>query len=220
MIIYLFILFLGFVFIIILFVYVIVVFWINDYKVWLKFVLCWSFFSGVILGIGILMGGVWAYEVFSFGGYWAWDLVENMLLVFWFFFIVGIYINLIVNVIGYFICSMYIFYVLIFIFILYFIFLIWSGVLGDILVYVFMEMGLEIQLILLIGFYIVLLVVLIGKCYNSIFVFQKEEVIVFWEFWMFIGLLVLLFLGFIILVFIFLLVYNKIMMYFNLDYIG
>jgi len=29
------------------------------------------------LGIGILLGGRWAYEVLGWGGYWAWDPVEN-----------------------------------------------------------------------------------------------------------------------------------------------
>ncbi len=32
----------------------------------------WSF-----LTLGILLGGWWAYEVLSWGGYWAWDPVEN-----------------------------------------------------------------------------------------------------------------------------------------------
>ena len=32
----------------------------------------WSF-----LTVGITLGGLWAYEVLSWGGYWAWDPVEN-----------------------------------------------------------------------------------------------------------------------------------------------
>lgn len=32
----------------------------------------WSF-----LTLGVLLGGWWAYEVFSWGGYWTWDPVEN-----------------------------------------------------------------------------------------------------------------------------------------------
>jgi cytochrome c-type biogenesis protein CcmF len=38
----------------------------------------WSF-----LGLGILLGGWWAYEVLSWGGYWAWDPVENASLMPW-----------------------------------------------------------------------------------------------------------------------------------------
>ncbi len=38
----------------------------------------WSF-----LTVGILLGGWWAYEVLSWGGYWAWDPVENASLMPW-----------------------------------------------------------------------------------------------------------------------------------------
>jgi len=38
----------------------------------------WSFLS-----LGILLGGWWAYEVLSWGGYWAWDPVENASLMPW-----------------------------------------------------------------------------------------------------------------------------------------
>ncbi len=38
----------------------------------------WSFLS-----LGILLGGWWAYEVLSWGGYWAWDPVENASLLPW-----------------------------------------------------------------------------------------------------------------------------------------
>ncbi|HEX2369364.1 MAG TPA: cytochrome c-type biogenesis CcmF C-terminal domain-containing protein [Acidimicrobiia bacterium] len=38
----------------------------------------WSF-----LTVGITLGGLWAYEVLSWGGYWAWDPVENASLLPW-----------------------------------------------------------------------------------------------------------------------------------------
>ena len=41
-------------------------------------VVAWSF-----LTIGITLGGWWAYEVLSWGGYWAWDPVENASLMPW-----------------------------------------------------------------------------------------------------------------------------------------
>jgi cytochrome c-type biogenesis protein CcmF len=40
--------------------------------------IAWSF-----LTLGILLGGWWAYEVLSWGGYWAWDPVENASLMPW-----------------------------------------------------------------------------------------------------------------------------------------
>lgn len=57
--------------------------WKRDFTGWQKPALTWTFFSIMILGTGILMGGAWAYEALSFGGFWAWDPVENSSLVPW-----------------------------------------------------------------------------------------------------------------------------------------
>lgn len=40
-------------------------------------------FSWLLLGIGIGLGSVWAYYELAFGGYWAWDPVENASLLPW-----------------------------------------------------------------------------------------------------------------------------------------
>ena len=40
-----------------------------------------------ILGLGISMGGLWAYETQGWGGFWAWDPVENVSLVPWLFLV-------------------------------------------------------------------------------------------------------------------------------------
>ena len=37
----------------------------------------WMLFSWIILTIGITLGGHWAYQELGWGGYWAWDPVEN-----------------------------------------------------------------------------------------------------------------------------------------------
>lgn len=37
----------------------------------------WSLVSWFFLGFGILLGSKWAYEELGWGGYWAWDPVEN-----------------------------------------------------------------------------------------------------------------------------------------------
>jgi cytochrome c-type biogenesis protein CcmF len=88
-------LFLGFASTSIPFAFAMAGFMHKDHKGWLKPVLPWALFSGMILGTGILMGGAWAYEALSFGGYWAWDPVENMSLVPWLILIAGIHTNLI-----------------------------------------------------------------------------------------------------------------------------
>lgn len=50
---------------------------------WIGRALPWTLFSWGILGAGIFLGGLWAYKVLGWGGYWAWDPVENSSLVPW-----------------------------------------------------------------------------------------------------------------------------------------
>jgi len=50
---------------------------------WIKYVRRWTLFSWFFLGTGILLGGKWAYEELGWGGYWAWDPVENASLMPW-----------------------------------------------------------------------------------------------------------------------------------------
>ena len=44
---------------------------------WFRTTRRWTLFAWLFLSIGILLGGRWAYEVLGWGGYWAWDPVEN-----------------------------------------------------------------------------------------------------------------------------------------------
>ena len=53
----------------------------ND--VWFRTTRRWTLFSWFFLGIGILMGSYWAYIELGWGGYWAWDPVENASLMPW-----------------------------------------------------------------------------------------------------------------------------------------
>jgi cytochrome c-type biogenesis protein CcmF len=50
---------------------------------WLDMVRRWALFAWLFLGAGILMGAYWAYLELGWGGYWAWDPVENSSLVPW-----------------------------------------------------------------------------------------------------------------------------------------
>ena len=43
----------------------------------------WTIFTWFFLGTGILLGSKWAYEELGWGGYWAWDPVENASLIPW-----------------------------------------------------------------------------------------------------------------------------------------
>jgi cytochrome c-type biogenesis protein CcmF len=44
---------------------------------WLERTHRWALLAWVFLTFGILLGGWWSYEVLGWGGYWAWDPVEN-----------------------------------------------------------------------------------------------------------------------------------------------
>lgn len=44
---------------------------------WLRTLRRWLTFSWSWLTLGIMLGGWWSYEVLGWGGYWAWDPVEN-----------------------------------------------------------------------------------------------------------------------------------------------
>jgi len=44
---------------------------------WIRSVRRWALFSWAFLSLGNLLGARWAYEVLGWGGYWAWDPVEN-----------------------------------------------------------------------------------------------------------------------------------------------
>ena len=44
-----------------------------------------TYMAWLLLTIGIALGGVWAYEVLGWGGYWAWDPVETASLLPWLF---------------------------------------------------------------------------------------------------------------------------------------
>jgi cytochrome c-type biogenesis protein CcmF len=46
-------------------------------RAWLDRTHRWSMVAWIFLTFGILLGGWWSYEVLGWGGYWAWDPVEN-----------------------------------------------------------------------------------------------------------------------------------------------
>ncbi|EDM75347.1 putative cytochrome c-type biogenesis protein CcmF [Plesiocystis pacifica SIR-1] len=51
---------------------------------WQRSVRRWTLFSWSFLSFGLVLGGLWAYEELGWGGYWAWDPVENAGLIPWF----------------------------------------------------------------------------------------------------------------------------------------
>ncbi len=141
-------LFLGFALTLVPFAFAVAGLWRNDLSGWLKPALTWTFTGIMVLGVGILMGGAWAYEALNFGGFWAWDPVENASLVPW-LTLVGAGHLIIVNrkkensLFTALFLSM-----ISFILVLYSTFLTRSGVLGDTSVHSFTDNGMTAQLLL------------------------------------------------------------------------
>jgi cytochrome c-type biogenesis protein CcmF len=52
-------------------------------NVWLPLVKRWLFAAWLVLTLGLTLGMIWAYEVLGWGGFWAWDPVENAGLLPW-----------------------------------------------------------------------------------------------------------------------------------------
>jgi len=50
---------------------------------WITLVRRWTLVAWGLLGAGIILGGKWAYMELGWGGYWAWDPVENASLMPW-----------------------------------------------------------------------------------------------------------------------------------------
>ncbi len=80
-------LFVGFASTLIPFCFAVAGLWTKKLNEWMTPVLPWIYFGIMILGTGVLMGGAWAYESLTFGGFWAWDPVENASLFPWLTFV-------------------------------------------------------------------------------------------------------------------------------------
>ncbi|UAY54038.1 cytochrome c biogenesis protein CcsA [Arachidicoccus terrestris] len=171
---------------------------LNKDHSWTKPAVSWAAFSGGILSLGIMMGGAWAYESLNFGGYWAWDPVENASMVPWLIMVAGLHTNLVFNHSRYSLKTTYIFYILSFSFILYSTFLTRSGILGDTSVHAFTGADMSLQLILFILVFFIPALWLFFKNKKDMPTVKKEEELYSREFWMFIGSLVLFLSGLII----------------------
>lgn len=185
-------LFLGFASTLVPFAFCMAALFNKDYKGWVKPALPWAYFSVMILGVGILMGGAWAYEALSFGGFWAWDPVENSSLVPWITMVGAAHLLLIAKNRNTGLPSAFFLTIVSFLLVLYSTFLTRSGVLGDSSVHSFVDLGLSGQLLIYLFFFIVISFGMLIFRYRHIPKSKKDDELSSREFWMFIGSLVLL----------------------------
>ncbi|HEY4062195.1 MAG TPA: cytochrome c biogenesis protein CcsA [Puia sp.] len=184
-------LFLGFSSTIVPFAYAIAGLWKRQYGDWVRPAIPWTLFSACVLGTGIMMGAAWAYESLSFGGYWAWDPVENASMVPWLVLIAGLHTMVVYNATGHSLRATHFFFITQFVLVLYSTFLTRSGILGDLSVHAFVESGMNTQLFLFVLVFLAPAYALFIGRYKKIPHIAKEEDTGSREFWMFIGSLVL-----------------------------
>lgn len=204
-------LFLGFASCTIPFAFAVAALWRKDYKGWIKPALPWTVLAVCILGVGILMGAIWAYESLSFGGYWAWDPVENASLVPWLILVAGLHTMLIYRHSGYSLRTALLFIVLTFIFVIYSTYLTRSGDLQETSVHAFTGTGMVTQLRILLTMLCLPPLVLYLIRYSKIPAIVREEKTWSREFWMFIGALVFVISAFFVIAGTSLPVFNKIL---------
>lgn len=185
------ILFLGFATTIVPFAYAVSALWKREYDGWIKPMLPWALFSAAILGTGVMLGAAWAYESLTFGGFWAWDPVENASMVPWLVMICGIHTALAYKHSGHSLRITFFFFILAFLLILYSTFLTRSGILGDTSVHSFTDLGMNTQLLLFLAVFVVPALALFGVRYKAIPSLKQEEALDSREFWLFVGALIL-----------------------------
>lgn len=185
-------LFLGFALTIVPFTYAVAGLWEKQFTEWIRPALPWSILAALVLGVGILMGGYWAYETLNFGGYWNWDPVENAVFVPWLVLIACIHAmisyrnsSIALHASFFTVLGMY--------------FLIWfstfltrSGILGESSVHSFTDLGLSGQLIFGLFFIGVAVIVLFAIRWKKIPEENVDEMSLFSrEFWIFVGIITL-----------------------------
>lgn len=129
----------------------------DDYKEWISQAFPWTLAGTGILGLGIMLGGYWAYEMLGWGGYWAWDPVENSSLIPWLIGVAAIHTMLVQKRsqnkgegIGRYAKTNLILSILVYVLVLYSTFLTRSGVLGDASVHSFVDPGMLVYLFLIV----------------------------------------------------------------------
>ncbi len=187
------ILFLGFASTLIPFAYCIAALWKKDYSLFIKPTLAWTIFNGAVLGTGIMMGGAWAYESLNFGGYWAWDPVENASLVPWLTLIAGLHTLLVYRSTGRALTMTIVLLLLSHLLIWYSTFLTRTGILGKTSVHAFTGDGkaLTYHLLIVIGILLLMSITALVARWKSIPKIKTEEETLSREFWMFIGSVIL-----------------------------
>ena len=184
-------LFLGFALTLIPFAYLMAGLWQKQVIEWIRPALPWTLLAACVLGVGILMGGYWAYETLSFNSYWSWDPVENAVYVPWVVLVAALHTMIIAKKNATALKASVILVIMQFVLILYSTFLTRSGILGNASVHSFTDLGLSGQLLCYLLAFIAVAVFLSARAWK-LMPSDKDDVSVYSrEFWLFMGATVL-----------------------------
>lgn len=113
----------------------------KDFNNWVELAIPWTLVANAFLGLGIILGGVWAYETLGWGGFWGWDPVENSSLIPWIVTIALSHTLLVQKRTGALVKTNLFLGIFSFSLVLYAVFLTRSGVMSDTSVHSFGEVG-------------------------------------------------------------------------------
>lgn len=182
-------LFLGYAVALVPFSYAMASLWRKQYHAWLRPAIPWTLAALLTLGIGIILGGRWAYESLTFGGFWAWDPVENASLVPWLLLIATLHTLLIARKRSNTYATTYLFTILSWFFVVYATYLTRSGVLGETSVHSFGENALSFQMVVFCLIFLVLPIIWLLLLKKNLPRKDNDEIMTR-EFWMLIGAVV------------------------------
>lgn len=180
-------LFLGLASVVVPFAYAIAGLWQRRYKEWVKPAISYGLFAAMILGTGVIMGSLWAYESLNFGGFWAWDPVENASIFPWLTMVAGIHVLIVFKNTGHSYFTATFLILTSFIMVLYSSFLARSGILGETSVHAFVDLGMFWQLVAYIGIFLVISAYFLITRWKELPITKKDEDTYSREFWMFVG---------------------------------
>ena len=135
------ILFAGFAMMAVPFVFAMAALWRKTYLDWIPSALPWVIAGTIALGMGIMLGGYWAYGVLGWGGWWGWDPVENSSLIPWIIGVILIHTMLVQRKTGGLAKTNFFLGICTYVLVVYSTFLTRSGILGSSSVHSFVDPG-------------------------------------------------------------------------------
>lgn len=129
---------------------------LNDFSSWVKKSFPWAAITALMLAGGNILGGYWAYITLGWGGFWAWDPVENSSFIPWFISLAFVHGLVIEKRTGALRKTNLLMASFVFVLVIYGTFLTRSGVLADFSVHSFVDLGINQYLVLFLVLYIMI----------------------------------------------------------------